>query len=122
MLPVQPGDCVIINAANSIVGRTLLQLCKLLKLRCVAVVRCSGSTGPKAAQADAAGGDGGGSGASKFAATAEELKVLGATLVLKDEGSVKVCLCVCAMCVWREVVKGMLMSPACREACMLVTS
>jgi NADPH:quinone reductase-like Zn-dependent oxidoreductase len=80
-MPTQPGDCVIINAANSIVGRTLLQLCKLLKLRCVAVLRCrsSGTAGGSADSSDA-----------RFAATAEQLQALGATLVLKDEGSIKV--------------------------------
>eukprot|EP00878_Enallax_costatus_P032601 GHUV01035843.1.p1 GENE.GHUV01035843.1~~GHUV01035843.1.p1 ORF type:complete len:246 (+),score=98.27 GHUV01035843.1:107-844(+) len=30
---MKPGDCVVINAPNSTVGRILLQLCKLLKLR-----------------------------------------------------------------------------------------
>jgi len=75
----QPGDCVIINAANSIVGRTLLQLCKLLKLRCVAVLRCRASSSGGAAAAE-----------TRFAALVEQLKALGATLVLKDEGSIKV--------------------------------
>jgi NADPH:quinone reductase-like Zn-dependent oxidoreductase len=68
---------VIINAANSIVGRTLLQLCKLLKLRSVAVLRCHPSSA-------ADGTD------TKFTTTAEQLQALGATLVLKDEGSIKV--------------------------------
>lgn len=84
---MQPGDCCMINAANSIVGRTLLQLCKLLKLRTVAVVRCrpsGGSGGGGAAAADLHAAS------SRFAATAEQLKALGATLVLKDEGSIKV--------------------------------
>lgn len=85
---MQPGDCCMINAANSIVGRTLLQLCKLLKLRTVAVVRCrpaggSAGGGDEVADLDAAAN-------SRFAATAEQLKALGATLVLKDEGSIKV--------------------------------
>lgn len=82
-LPAQPGDCVIINAANSIVGRTLVQLCKLLKLRCVAVLRCRprGAAGGSTDSSDA-----------RFAATAEQLQALGANLVLKDEGSIKVCL------------------------------
>jgi NADPH:quinone reductase-like Zn-dependent oxidoreductase len=34
----QPGDCVILNAATSSVGQCLVQLCKLLRLRAVAVV------------------------------------------------------------------------------------
>jgi trans-2-enoyl-CoA reductase len=40
LLPhVQPGDCVILNAANSTVGQTLIQLCHILRLRCIAVMR-----------------------------------------------------------------------------------
>lgn len=74
---LQPGDCVIINAANSVVGRTLLQLCKLLKLRAVAILRTRASSA--AGSVDA-----------RFDATAEQLKALGATLVLKDEASIKV--------------------------------
>lgn len=35
----QPGDCVILNAANSTVGQTLVQLCHILRLRCIAVMR-----------------------------------------------------------------------------------
>ena len=37
--PPPPGGCVIRNAANSTVGQALLQLCKLLRLRAVAVAR-----------------------------------------------------------------------------------
>jgi hypothetical protein len=57
------------------VGRSVLQLCKLLKLRAVAVLRCK----PGTAAAD-----------ERFEAVAEQLRRLGATLVLRDEGSVKV--------------------------------
>jgi trans-2-enoyl-CoA reductase len=84
---MQPGDCVILNAANSIVGRTLLQLCKLLKLRAVAVLRSktnAGSTSSGSGSGTQAAGD------ARFSAVAEQLKALGATLVLKDEGSIKV--------------------------------
>lgn len=60
-------------------GRTVLQLCKLLKLRCVAVLRCHASSSGGAAAAE-----------TRFAALVEQLKALGATLVLKDEGSIRV--------------------------------
>lgn len=36
---LRPGDAVILNAANSTVGQTLVQLCKLLRLRCAAAGR-----------------------------------------------------------------------------------
>lgn len=36
---MQPGDCVMLSAANSTVGQTVIQLCKVLRLRCVAIVR-----------------------------------------------------------------------------------
>lgn len=64
--PWQPGDCLILNAANSTVGQTIVQLCKLLKLRVVAVVR---DASPR---------------------MVDFLKAIGATEVLKDEGSLKV--------------------------------
>jgi trans-2-enoyl-CoA reductase len=83
--PLQPGDCVILNAPNSTVGRTLLQLCKLLKLRAVAVLRCKPRTA--AAAGAAAEAD------ERFESVAEQLCGLGATLVLRDEGSVKVSMC-----------------------------
>lgn len=75
---MQPGDCVIINAANSTVGQTLCQLCQLLKLRAVAVARDI-----KAVTSD----DGG---ASSWDRMVTLLKSVGATEVLKDEGSLKV--------------------------------
>eukprot|EP00798_Chlamydomonas_sp_ICE-L_P004162 gene4162-14262_t len=65
----QPGDCVIFNAANSTVGQVLLQLCRLLKLRAVAVARDSGQAG--------------------WESMVSTLKALGATEVIKDEGSVE---------------------------------
>lgn len=36
---LKPGDSVIMNSANSTVGQCVIQLCRLLKLRVVAVVR-----------------------------------------------------------------------------------
>ena len=123
----QPGDAVILNAANSSVGQVLLQLARLLRLRTVAVVRppaqphaaaaaaaaTAGHKGPPApaaarsatmtpsGAASAAGtttasgsgggaGAGGGSGDSKWDRTAAWLRGLGATEVLKDEGSLRV--------------------------------
>lgn len=65
---VQPGDCVILNAANSTVGQLVVQLCCLLRLRCVAVV----SKEPD------------------FEKTALWLKALGAVEVLLDQGSFRV--------------------------------
>lgn len=69
---LQPGDCVILNAANSTVGQVIIQLCSLLQLRCVAVVRqrCDSQEGS--------------------AHTADRLKALGASLVVQDTGSLKV--------------------------------
>ncbi|KAF6265797.1 hypothetical protein COO60DRAFT_762517 [Scenedesmus sp. NREL 46B-D3] len=51
---LKPGDCVILNAPNSTVGRTVLQLCKLLKLRAVAVLRCKHSSASAAGAATSA--------------------------------------------------------------------
>ena len=69
---VQPGDCVILNAANSTVGRVIIQLCHLLQLRCVAVVReCEQPL-------------------EGFVQLANRLKALGASLVIQDSGSLKV--------------------------------
>lgn len=70
---LQPGDCIILNAANSTVGQLIIQLCRLLQLRCVAVVR---------EREQATGG---------VAQCADRLKSLGATHVLLDKGSLKVC-------------------------------
>ena len=70
---MQPGDCVILNAANSTVGQLIIQLCHLLQLRCVAIVR---------EREEAAGG---------FTQCADRLRALGATHVLADKGSLKVC-------------------------------
>jgi trans-2-enoyl-CoA reductase len=36
---LKPGDSVILNAANSVVGTVVIQLCRMLKLRTIAVVR-----------------------------------------------------------------------------------
>jgi NADPH:quinone reductase-like Zn-dependent oxidoreductase len=67
-LHLQPGDCVIMNAANSTVGQLLLQLCILLRLRAVAVI----------------------SDKADFDKTALWLRALGASEVLPDQGSLKV--------------------------------
>jgi hypothetical protein len=39
LYPEKPGDCIILNSANSTVGQAVLQISKLLKLRAIAVVR-----------------------------------------------------------------------------------
>ena len=64
---MQPGDCVIVNAATSTVGQAVIQLCATLQLRTVAVACDHGS----------------------FDRTALWLKSLGATQVLADKGSIK---------------------------------
>ncbi len=69
---VQPGDCVILNAANSTVGQIIIQLCHLLQLRCVAVVReCKQPL-------------------EGFTQLVDRLKALGASHVIQDSGSLKV--------------------------------
>jgi NADPH:quinone reductase-like Zn-dependent oxidoreductase len=65
---VQPGDCVVLNAATSTVGQAVIQICRTLQLRTVAVVADHGS----------------------FEKTDLWLKSLGATVVLNDKGSLKV--------------------------------
>lgn len=40
---LKPGESVILNAANSTVGTCILQLCRCLKLRPIAVVRDPGN-------------------------------------------------------------------------------
>lgn len=62
---LKPGDAVALNAADSAVGQVVIQLCSLLKLRTVAVVRDLGD----------------------FKKKATYLKSLGATEVLPDNGS-----------------------------------
>ncbi|CAG9460516.1 unnamed protein product [Pedinophyceae sp. YPF-701] len=73
---LQPGDAVILNAANSTVGQVLLQMCAMLRLRAIAVVR------PRRE------GDEG----REMARMTEWLRALGATDVLEDKGSLKVAL------------------------------
>lgn len=65
---LKPGDCIILNAANSAVGQLVLQLCNLLRLRAVAVI----------------------SDRPEFQKTAAWLKTLGAVEVLLDAGSLRV--------------------------------
>lgn len=64
---LRPGDAVMLNAATSTVGQVVIQLCTLLKLRTVAVVRDT----------------------ADFEKTSAWLKSLGATEVLPDAGSLK---------------------------------
>ena len=68
---LQPGDCVILNAANSTVGQVIIQLCRLLQLRCVALVRQREES------------------AQVFTQNVDRLKELGASLVIPDAGSIK---------------------------------
>lgn len=64
---LKPGDCVALNAANGTVGQFVVQLCRLLRLRAVAVI---------SDQAD-------------FEKTALWLRALGAAEVLLDSGSIR---------------------------------
>lgn len=68
---LKPGDSVILNAANSTVGTTVLQLCRMLKLRAVAVVRDPGG------------------GAEELEKLVARLKGLGASEVLLDGHNLK---------------------------------
>ena len=63
---LKPGDAIVLNAATSTVGQCVVQLCAMLKLRAVAVVRDR----------------------KDFDKTSDWLKSLGASEVLKDEGSI----------------------------------
>jgi len=65
---LKPGDSVILNAANSTVGCCVIQLCRMLKLRAIAVVRERGD-------------------AAEQEALAKRLRALGAAEVLVDGGS-----------------------------------
>ena len=64
---LKPGDSVIMNSANSTVGQCVIQLCRLLKLRIVAVIRKGVHTEKNVAW----------------------LKMLGATDVLIDDHTLK---------------------------------
>ncbi|KAK9864312.1 hypothetical protein WJX84_002485 [Apatococcus fuscideae] len=64
---LKPGDCIILNGANSTVGQILVQLCFLLKLRCIALVRAH----------------------EDFGRIQEWLKACGASQVLPDVGSIE---------------------------------
>lgn len=61
----QPGDCVILNAANSTTGQCVIQLCKILRLRVVAIVRNPDDVG-------------------------DWLRELGASVVISDKAAIKV--------------------------------
>lgn len=63
----QPGDCIILNGANSTVGQILVQLCFLLKLRCIALVRAR----------------------EDFSRIQQWLQACGASQVLPDAGSIE---------------------------------
>eukprot|EP00210_Caulerpa_lentillifera_P009546 g9104.t1 len=67
-----PGDCVVLNGANSTVGQILIQLCRLLHLKCIAVVRQRES--------------------QKHELLKISLTRLGATHVFIDNGNLKACL------------------------------
>jgi hypothetical protein len=100
----QPGDCVILNAPNSTVGRAVLQLARLLKLRTLALLRppaaspppppvndSQGGVGPARQQGAATDtGDAGGRDEARWRQVAERLVALGATHVLRDEGAIQV--------------------------------
>jgi hypothetical protein len=62
---LQAGDCVILNAANSTTGQVVIQLCKILRLRVVAIVRKPEEVGTW-------------------------LRELGATVVMSDTAPIKV--------------------------------
>jgi len=64
---LKPGDAVILNAANSTIGTIVIQLCRMLKLRVVAVVRDNG----------------------EMDKTATWLKTLGATEVISDSANIR---------------------------------
>lgn len=98
---LKPGDAVLINAPGSTVGQALLQLCRLLKLRAVAVVRwpsagsagggsSGGSSGPAATAVAVGGGSSGREDAGAWGDLVGWLTGLGATVVVRDEGSVRV--------------------------------
>lgn len=115
---VQPGDCIVLNAPNSTVGRAILQLARLLKLRVLALLKPSykprsnppltaaavASDAAVALSAAAAGGpvvpgnaarggvgvDGGEEDEAWFSQLSARLLALGATHVLRDEGPIRV--------------------------------
>ena len=66
---LKPGDSVILNAANSTIGTVVIQLCRMLKLRAIAVVRAKDD--------------------QELEAATKRLKALGAAEVLSDGGSLK---------------------------------
>jgi hypothetical protein len=113
-LPLQPGDCVVLNAPDSTVGRAAIQLARLLRLRVLALLRpppkdaaaAAGGGAPgaaaraggeaSAAEPGAAGAAGGGEegaaaapGEARWRQVAGRLEVLGATHVLRDEGAIQ---------------------------------
>ncbi|KAI8471929.1 MAG: molecular chaperone [Monoraphidium minutum] len=79
MHDLKPGDCVVLNAPDSTVGRVVLQLSRLLRLRTLALLRPA-ATG---------GGEADGAGEARWGRVAERLAALGATHVLRDEGPIQ---------------------------------
>jgi trans-2-enoyl-CoA reductase len=67
---LKPGDAVILNAATSTIGQCVVQLCSMLKLRAMCVIRAR----------------------KDFDKTAAWLKSLGAAEIFKDEGSISLAL------------------------------
>ncbi|EFJ43248.1 molecular chaperone [Volvox carteri f. nagariensis] len=93
---LKPGDAVILNAASSTVGQTVLQLSKLLRLRAVAVVhRGRSSTRGRVEGGGISCAEGSGDNnidgvdEAKWDRTAAWLRGLGAVEVLADEGSLR---------------------------------
>ncbi|GIL48595.1 hypothetical protein Vafri_5076 [Volvox africanus] len=83
---LKPGDAVILNAASSTVGQTVLQLARLLRLRAIAIVRRQPVPVPVSGEAsDATDEDA----SSKWDRTVTWLRSLGAAEVLADEGSLR---------------------------------
>jgi len=84
---LKPGDCVMLNAANGTVGQLVIQLCHILRLRCVAII----------------------SDATDFDKTSLWLKALGAVHVVRDEKSIKVNTMYCTyLCIFGSLLNSML--------------
>ncbi|GBF87666.1 hypothetical protein Rsub_00377 [Raphidocelis subcapitata] len=91
MAPCKPGDCVILNAPLSTVGRTVLQLARVLRLRAIALLRPGARRRP-AGEAAAAPPEAAAAAVddeAEFERDASRLRSLGATHVLRDEGAIR---------------------------------